>query len=271
MAAFALFASPASAQSTRAAQPTHLQPTGNWVVDYAESMCVLQREYGTARRPLTLGIRPSLMEQTLKLVVVETGSGGHKFDVPATVSFGDGGLPVQTKFARIALPGRSIRLNETSVQRSDLNRAIATGRIALQAPQAIDVQLAVPALGPALKVLDECVADLLDGWGLSRLEQASLASLARPLGGKLAISSQDYPRAALDSETSGSTVARVAVGPDGGPSDCTVLVSSGSRDLDNATCKGLLRSRFEPAINKAGAAVASLHIAEIVWRIWSSE
>ena len=264
VAAMALGASPVSPRSKR---ELPLQPTGKWLVDYADSQCVLQREYGTTRRPLTLGIQPDLMDDKVKLVVVGGASGGHKFEVPASVSFGTSDEPVKSKLDSLSMQGRPIQLNETFLKRSELNRAMVTERIDLEAQRVIDVHLAVPGIASALTILDECVADLLDGWGFSRLEQRQLARFARPHGGELDVSSDDYPEAALDKGHSGPTVARVSVGVDGTASDCKIVSSSKSQDLDEASCKVLLRSRYEPAITKAGEAVASVYIRQLHWRM----
>jgi TonB family protein len=230
-------------------------------------MCVLQREFGAANRPLTLGIRPDLMTPRVMLVLIQPGSGGHRFEVPAVVSFGSGGSPVETQLDSLKMPKRDLRVNEASIERAELDRALPSERIDVQAQQLLDVRLKVPGLGRALTILDECVADLLEGWGFSRLEQAKLASFPKPRGGRVDVTSDHYPSAALDKDESGSTVARVGIAADGTPSECKILVSSRSKPLDDASCKGLLRSKYEPALGKDGAAVPSFFVTQVNWRI----
>ena len=67
----------------------------------------------------------------------------------------------------------------------------------------------------------------------------------------------DYPQRALREERAGTTGFRVTVGADGRVVDCTVTSSSGSPDLDDATCKNVTRrARFKPAMEN-GVAVQS--------------
>ncbi|MBW8785408.1 MAG: energy transducer TonB [Novosphingobium sp.] len=59
----------------------------------------------------------------------------------------------------------------------------------------------------------------------------------------------DYPSRALREERQGTTGFRVTVGPDGRVTDCEVTSSSGSPDLDEATCANVRRrARFTPAM-----------------------
>src|SRR5687768_16203764 len=58
----------------------------------------------------------------------------------------------------------------------------------------------------------------------------------------------DYPSRALREERAGVTGFRVSVTPDGRAASCDVTSSSGSPDLDQATCSNVMRrARFNPA------------------------
>ncbi len=77
----------------------------------------------------------------------------------------------------------------------------------------------------------------------------------------------DYPQRALREERAGTTGFRVTVGADGRVVDCTVTSSSGSPDLDDATCKNVTRrARFKPAMEN-GVAVQSSYSNRIRWVI----
>ena len=254
-----------SAATLHAAPAGQLRPTSKWIVDYRDDGCVLQRTYGAASAPLTFGIKPQLMGSRVALLVTENGTGGHKLRVPVTVSFGTDSGAVTNQLSRFRLRSPPVHLNETSIEMNELKRAIVTERIDLKSPGTIDVRLAVPGIGRALPALEECIAELLDRWGLSRLEQAQLASFARPRGGQLHISMADYPGNAVEYDASGGTAARVKVAPDGKASDCQIVATSKSKSLDQATCKVLLRERYEPAVSKAGGPVASVYIQIVRW------
>ena len=70
------------------------------------------------------------------------------------------------------------------------------------------------------------------------------------------ITSQDYPRRAIDMHEEGTVKYHLTIGTDGGVKDCTVTTSSGYRDLDRLTCRLVQqRSHFKPRIGPNGVAV----------------
>ena len=81
-------------------------------------------------------------------------------------------------------------------------------------------------------------------------------------------SDEDYPSDAIRNGEQGIVAFRLAVGPDGRPSGCTVTDSSGSESLDSTTCRLLMeRPSFEPARDSKGKAVADAVAGRIVWRL----
>lgn len=82
------------------------------------------------------------------------------------------------------------------------------------------------------------------------------------------VSDADYPTDAIRREEQGATRFRLAVGPDGRVTGCTVTGSSGSAALDTATCRLMKsRARFAPARDTGGNATADAVSSTIVWRI----
>jgi protein TonB len=82
------------------------------------------------------------------------------------------------------------------------------------------------------------------------------------------VSDADYPSDAIRREEQGTTRFRLAVGPDGRVTGCTVTGSSGSAALDIATCRVMRsRARFAPARDTSGNAVADAVSSAIVWRL----
>ncbi|WP_295531509.1 energy transducer TonB [Novosphingobium sp. Chol11] len=80
--------------------------------------------------------------------------------------------------------------------------------------------------------------------------------------------SNDYPSRALREEREGSTGFRVTVGTDGKVADCTVTRSSGSPDLDQATCDNIRRrARFTPATDGEGNPTTGAYSSTIRWVI----
>ncbi|MFV0624389.1 energy transducer TonB [Sphingomonas sp. ac-8] len=74
-----------------------------------------------------------------------------------------------------------------------------------------------------------------------------------------AIRDSDYPRAARRARVEGSVTVRFTVGTDGSATGCRIARSSGSAELDTATCRLIeTRYRYAPARDAAGRAVAEL-------------
>jgi protein TonB len=80
--------------------------------------------------------------------------------------------------------------------------------------------------------------------------------------------SNDYPSRALREEREGVTGFRVTVGTDGKVADCQITRSSGSPDLDQATCDNVRRrARFTPATDGEGSPTTGAYASSIRWVI----
>lgn len=78
----------------------------------------------------------------------------------------------------------------------------------------------------------------------------------------------DYPTRALREEREGTTGFRVTVGPDGRVTSCSVTSSSGSSDLDEATCSNVTRrARFNPATDGEGNPTTGQYSSRVRWVI----
>ncbi|HEX4848860.1 MAG TPA: energy transducer TonB [Novosphingobium sp.] len=78
----------------------------------------------------------------------------------------------------------------------------------------------------------------------------------------------DYPSRALREEREGVTGFRVSVGPDGRVTGCSVTASSGSSDLDDATCANVTRrARFNPAMDGEGQPTTGSYSGRVRWVI----
>lgn len=78
----------------------------------------------------------------------------------------------------------------------------------------------------------------------------------------------DYPAAAVAAREEGPVAFRLDVGPNGRVEGCAITGSSGSAELDSATCRLLTsRARFTPARDSAGNPVQDSVAGRIVWRL----
>lgn len=82
------------------------------------------------------------------------------------------------------------------------------------------------------------------------------------------VTTDDYPASALRVGLQGRTSFRLDVGSDGHPAACSITQTSGSVDLDQATCRNLMRrARFRAATDAAGAPISSSYSSSVLWRL----
>ena len=82
------------------------------------------------------------------------------------------------------------------------------------------------------------------------------------------IRSSDYPQSALDNEEQGTVSVVLQIGTTGRVTGCSVSGSSGSRTLDNTTCRILTsRAKFSPAKDSSGNATSGTFRQRITWRL----
>lgn len=80
------------------------------------------------------------------------------------------------------------------------------------------------------------------------------------------ITKDDYPPGASLNDLGGNVGFRLTIDPLGQVSGCVVTQSSGTPELDDATCSLLrIRARFEPATDQQGKAVAGTYANRIRW------
>ncbi|MBO9518684.1 MAG: energy transducer TonB [Porphyrobacter sp.] len=93
--------------------------------------------------------------------------------------------------------------------------------------------------------------------------------LARPSNERSGwISNDDYPAGPLRNRLQGTVDYKLIIGTNGRVSACDVTRSSGSGQLDDATCRLIQRrARFEPATDDTGAKVVGSFSGTVRWQI----
>ncbi|MFT8797810.1 energy transducer TonB [Zymomonas mobilis] len=100
-------------------------------------------------------------------------------------------------------------------------------------------------------------------------QSGGVATAARPHGDQTQwVTQDDYPSRAMRDGKSGTTAIAFTIGTDGRVSQCHVTSSSGTPELDEATCKYFtMRARYYPAKSTSGDPVVSSGVQRIIWRI----
>lgn len=262
IAASALFSS--AAGGLEASQPLP-QPAGKWIVNFAENRCVASRAYIAGVQEWVIGIEPRPASTEVRVLVVVPGEAPRLENARIAA----GGEPIST--AGMALKGTDARKRLHYAVRlfaPEYARLEATGKLRVDRP-GTSLEFELQGLPAVQRQLDLCLEDLLAGWGLSREQQAQLASFPVPEQepGRY-LYSDDYPSSAFHRGASGETMVRLLIGTDGKPRQCVVEQSSGHADLDSTTCSILMkRSRYKPARDQAGNPVESPFIAMVVWNL----
>jgi protein TonB len=87
----------------------------------------------------------------------------------------------------------------------------------------------------------------------------SLQGLFRP---------DDYPESAAERGDTGTTRVSLTIGTTGRVTNCQVVSGSGSRALDDATCRVIRsRARFTPAMDSSGNPTTGNYSQSITWRL----
>ena len=260
-ALFALTLAAALSQPARAAES--LKPAGPWVVAYEDGVCLLQRDFGIAERPVRLTIRQVPTLASVRIFVSDEAV-GQPIDPIVRIAIGSG-APIKAPLTTYASPDRSRRYTETEVPRRALAGAAQGAALSFDAGASMQYSLAVPGLDKALAQVDACVADQLAHWGLDAQQQAAMARHPVPRDDLLE-GSEPFVLASREVKGSGQNIAIVAVDSSGRPSGCRIAVSSGNEGLDQASCDVLLDTEFRPAEDRRGQAVTGIYVHSFRWR-----
>ena len=130
------------------------------------------------------------------------------------------------------------------------------------------VSVIVRGADKAMAAIQQCIDEALPGWGIDPKLLAGLRKPVTTIDDHPMVTGDDYPREALDKNVQGSVVIRLHVGAKGLVQDCAVMVSSGSKLLDNPTCiLALAKGKFDPAIGPDGKPTDAPRIMRVEWSI----
>ncbi len=247
-----------------AADPAAIAPSNKWLVEYADTMCVLSRSYGAGADKVTLGLRPMPMSTASEIVLVTEGKGAAKLNGHAEIALLPASHPATGTYRRFPMQHGAGRLATMFFEGDAL--------VGLEQASAIDIsldgeayRLAIPGISGAMKVLSACQDNLLTQWGIDPNERKLEATHVAGNPGRF-FGPDEYPRDAIRAGAQGRAVAVAEVEPDGHVGSCRIVATSGNKSLDEATCS-IMRAkvRFSPALDKDGRAVVSHYIMPVRW------
>lgn len=246
------------------ADPVGLAPTGNWTLRYADMACVLTRDYGAGADKLTFGFRTMPARNGREMLLVVPGN-AMADKGPAAITLLPGGQPITGQYERGGLSAGGqvaiMFLPESALAGLDKVNAVEV-RLGTA-----DRSFAVPGFATAVTALAGCQDDLFRRWGIDPAERKLELPVMQGNPGRI-FSVTAYPAAAARARAQGLALAVAAIDRRGGVTACKVVVSSGNKPLDDATCQIIRgKARFTPAHDKAGTAVAAHYVMPVRWSL----
>jgi TonB family protein len=251
--------------------PSPLAPSNKWMVEYADSMCVLTRDYGSGDTAVTVGFRPWPMgDQTEIIVMIDDPSTRVKaIRGEAMVTLSPSGKAIEGTYSDFMAPKFGKRLITINVKQKELTDLSTTTTVAISINGKPTFSVAPRGIGTALKALDTCDDDLLRSWGVDPHERDSIATPATAATPPRDwITEHDYPMEALVHGEQGTVAILWAIDTDGRVRKCIPEISSGNQALDKAACDAIVRrGKYHPAIGKNGKPIVSHQSRRVVWSL----
>lgn len=254
----------AMAAATAATDPVALAPSGKWIVDYQEQMCLVSRSFGPATATTMFAIKPAISldetGQTLYLVTPSTGSKGVRHG-PGTVTLQPSGLQKKIDYVSVVLKGTDFRGYEIYAD-ADLIASLRESTGVAFGLGKESFAIATGKMGPVLKALTTCNETLLRSWGVDPAARASAASGSSPASW---FPPDSYPAEAKRRGATGRSVIVVTVSPAGRSTGCRVILKA-DKDLDATSCRLAMRNgRFEPST----ATADRYSVLAVRWELWN--
>ncbi len=243
-----------------AATAMPLEPTGKWVVRAEESLCLLERTYGTGPTAVTLVFQPWLDLPNMEMFVLAADASTRQYVGTHRMRVND--EPYTGSYLSVFAARPKIRITRLGAQRAMLEGLKDGDVIAIDA-KPISQSFRIVRPDAARAALAQCVAVLMKEWGIDPDRNARIK--AQLEGNPAAYFGEDaYPKEALERGAQGRVVALLTVDDRGAVSGCRILSSAGLT-LNDGTCKAALRVRFRPARGHDDKPIASTYILPVRW------
>lgn len=283
-----------------AGAPVRLQPSSQWIVDYAENSCRMVRSFGEGDSKVIM-LLESASPDDMDLVLTgkplksereeialkflphqEPTSKGRAVTArgePAVLFSNIELVPADEAAKReVALAEQRAKPNErprATDLADQMNRRAKSREFAETASQMeIDTRPGKPvvletgSLGSPIKAFDQCSRDSLRDWGVDpELEDKIVKPVWLANNGRW-ISADDYPAKMLDEGQQSEVKVRLLVDATGRVTKCTSLSHFRLPEFNKLVCDRITsKAKFAPAELTDGTKVPSYYTVHIVFRI----
>ncbi|MEA3033146.1 MAG: hypothetical protein QOH86_1162 [Sphingomonadales bacterium] len=240
----------------------------HWRVDWSESRCMVIREGGGSAPSIAIRYVPA--DRRAEVWIVDPRWDAHSMPDPGSVRLvlqPPAGEPLKGfHFMPVGTSGRyALASVDAPSEFLDAFAKSSAATIVRGGKPLLTIE--TPAADKAVAATHECEDDLLRRWGVDPAVFRNLKREPKPTDPVNWISQDDYPTKALQESKGGTTIVRVNISAQGRVEACNIVSSSGSKDLDDATCRAANRRHYTPALGPDGSPVAALTIFFVTWSI----
>lgn len=250
------------------ATPPPLAPAGRWTVEYAEKRCIVARGYGDPTHPIIIAFKPTPFGEFIQSVIL-----GNR------AQLGKEGLLDLT----LEAPGRTFDKKQTGtrvyfpegdkaaltfyISRAEFEGLVDVPSFTVRPGNGPTVSVALAMNEALLPALEKCEVNLMEQLGYDPEKVAAVVTRAEGERPAEWITQDDYPASSMSKREQGAVVIAWTIAADARVTDCKVIESSGSNDLDKAACSAILRhGRYRrPALDAAGKPVESYATRRVMW------
>jgi len=276
-------------QPALAADPVTLDPSSQWLVDFAPERCTIARQFGSGEDHTALklstvgpgrGFDLTLIGRHARIGRPEKGVYGHialSFaasgpDAEASVVVGKMGRDpafVAQGLVEIAADGSAV---SDDYLKAEPERFAMIDRIEFTDGLSGKVTLKTGKMYAVFSMLERCEWQLVEEWGLdadANRNRMSAPTLPHDDYVRLATRVQArYPAAALHARKVATLQLRMIVGEDGRVRDCAILSNTTTDEFDDRPCEIFREDAvYEPARGADGAPIASWVVQVIRYNI----
>ncbi|WP_242116102.1 energy transducer TonB [Sphingomonas lacusdianchii] len=253
-----------------ATPPPLLAPASRWTVEYAEKMCVVARGYGDPAHPIFVAFKPTPFGEFMQAVVLgnraQLGKEGW-FDL--TLEAPGRAFDKKQSGTRLYFPEGDRAVLTFYISRAEFEGLVDAPTFTVRPKNGPVISVALAMTKALLPALKKCEVDLMQRFGYDPEKVAAVVTRAEGERPGEWINQDDYPASSLSKGEQGVVVIAWTIAANARVTDCKVIQSSGSNDLDKAACDAILRrGRYlRPALDAAGKPVESYSTRRVMWQL----
>lgn len=265
-----------------------LEPSSNWVIDYANEACHLSRTFSNGDKDFTLKISRFKPNLSFELLLISKYLKRASTTKPVTIKFGtqfdeqefnfkngDTLFKDNQKIPTIIIRSSILIRNPTEQEIKNKKIQITAededkvDKITIKARHVKDIILQTKTMKGAFAALRKCTDSLVTSWGYDAEEQNKLNRSVMPANNPSQwIKPEDYPEQQLIKRDIAVIQYRLDVDENGSAIDCVIQRSIGGEAFDRAVCQNIMsRAKFEPALDANNKPIKSYYISKVIFAI----